>query len=147
MQAKKGCDVPTLAFFFLPQILGFKAASVFNSFESAMLARLVSHASETSDSLSSIRAYGVADRFCQRCFLLRKDITRANSGFDSCYRLVRNSAGASGFLVVLGTIVVGVLLHPPDKIPSPSTIGLVLSAATSVNKIVVHLNRKITGIF
>ncbi|CAN8005576.1 unnamed protein product, partial [Ixodes pacificus] len=98
--------------------------------ESLHTSRLLSHVTETMDSLSSIRAYGVLERFSYHLCRLVDDVVRANWTFVSLYRYVRLAAVFCGFVTLLCTVLFAVLLLPEDSVVDPSTIGLSLSAAS-----------------
>ncbi|KAM7295067.1 putative multidrug resistance protein, partial [Ixodes scapularis] len=98
--------------------------------ESLHTSRLLSHVTETMDSLSSIRAYGVLERFSYHLCRLVDDVVRAYWAFVSVYRFVRLAAVFCGFVTLFCTMLFAVWLLPEDSAVDPSTIGLSLSAAS-----------------
>lgn len=59
---------------------------------------------------------------------------RASSAYDVCYRFVRFASAACGLVVVLTFLLLGVLFVPGGSTPSPSDVGFVLSAASTVRR-------------
>ncbi|CAN7943231.1 unnamed protein product [Ixodes hexagonus] len=99
--------------------------------ESFHTSRLLSHVTGTMDSLSSIRGYGVLDRFCRHFCRLVDETMRGFAGFAVCYRLVRLATSFCGFTVILCTMVLVILVAPDVASLDPSAVGLALSAASS----------------
>ncbi|XP_040062965.3 multidrug resistance-associated protein 5-like isoform X2 [Ixodes scapularis] len=93
---------------------------------------MLSHLTETMEVLSSIRAYGVLDRFCTHFYRLVDTNSRAYWAFCMYYRLVRVGSCLCGFIVILTTMLFVVLLPPWGVHPDPSSVGLTLSAASSI---------------
>ncbi|KAM7282296.1 multidrug resistance-associated protein 1 [Ixodes scapularis] len=111
--------------------LSLKASHAPKFLEAIHTSRLLSHVTETMDALSSIRAYGVLDRFCAHFCRLVDANMRAYWVFCMFYRFVRLGTSLFGVIVVLSTMLFAVLLQPPGVVPDPSTVGLTLSAASS----------------
>ncbi|KAG0409887.1 hypothetical protein HPB47_012995 [Ixodes persulcatus] len=119
--------------------LALKASLVTRFRESFHLSRALSHVTETMDSLSSIRGYGVLERFCRHFCRLVDDTMRAFAGFAVCYRLVRLVTSFCGFFVILCTVLLVILLAPDAESLDPSTLALALSAASSIPQTLVAL--------
>ncbi|XP_042143005.1 ATP-binding cassette sub-family C member 2 [Ixodes scapularis] len=92
----------------------------------------MSHVTETMDSLSSIRAYGVLDRFSAHFCRLVDVNMRAYWTYCCLYRYARLVTFFCGFLVVLCTLLLTVLLLREDLPPDPSALGLSASAASAL---------------
>ncbi|CAN8006751.1 unnamed protein product [Ixodes pacificus] len=101
--------------------------------ESVRTSRLLQHVTETLESLSSIRAYGMVERFCGHFFRLADANMQAFSAFALCYRFIRLSSALSGLAVVTAALFFAVLLPAwAGKTVEASSIGLALSTALSV---------------
>ncbi|KAM7294987.1 hypothetical protein ISCGN_024492 [Ixodes scapularis] len=101
--------------------------------ESVRTSRLLQHVTETLESLSSIRAYGMVERFCGHFFRLADASMRAFSAFALCYRFIRLSSALAGLAVVTAALFFAVLLPAcAGKTVEASSIGLALSTALSV---------------
>ncbi|CAN8001473.1 unnamed protein product, partial [Ixodes hexagonus] len=107
-----------------------RAARPARFLESVHTSRMMSHVTETIDSLSSIRAYGVLERFSYHFCRLVDANMRAYWAFCSLYRYVRLVSFFCGFLTVLCTMMFAVLLIRDDSTPDPSAVGLAISAAS-----------------
>ncbi|CAN7940672.1 unnamed protein product [Ixodes hexagonus] len=112
--------------------LAVRSATPPKFLEGLHTSRMLSHVTETMDSLSSIRAYGVLERFSYHFCRIVDTNMRAYWTYCSLYRFVRLSTFFCGFLVVLSTMLFAVLLLPDDSAPDPSDIGLSISAASLV---------------
>ncbi|XP_077545467.1 ATP-binding cassette sub-family C member 2-like [Haemaphysalis longicornis] len=99
--------------------------------ESLAMSRLLQHATETVDALSSVRAYGVAERFRRHFCRLTDKVTRGFSCFIVAYRFTRTLNCTAGFVVVMCTLISNTVFSGPEG-PDPSSLGLALSSATSV---------------
>ncbi|KAH6921791.1 hypothetical protein HPB50_004990 [Hyalomma asiaticum] len=111
--------------------LAVKASHCARFFESVAISRLLQHVTETVDALSSVRTYGVADRF-RTHFCRLTDVTmRGFSSFGAAYRFTRTLTSTVGFVVVVCTLLANTVFTGPDR-PDPSSLGLALSSATSV---------------
>ncbi|EEC11596.1 ABC transporter, putative, partial [Ixodes scapularis] len=98
--------------------------------EAVHTSRILSHVTETMDSLSSIRAYGVLDRFSYHfCRLVDVNI-RAYSAFCGLFRYVRLVTFLCGLVTMVCTMLFAVLLSPEDSQPDPSILGITISAAS-----------------
>lgn len=94
--------------------------------------RLLQHISETVDAISSVRAYGVTERFRSHFCRLSDDVTQGSMSFALAYRFIRSITAAAGFLVVICTLLANTLFVGPGGL-DPSSLGLALSSATSVS--------------
>ncbi|KAH7984754.1 hypothetical protein HPB52_023712 [Rhipicephalus sanguineus] len=98
--------------------------------ESLATSRLLQHTTETVDSLSSVRAYGVTEWFWRHCCRLVDDAMRGYLCFGVTFRFVRTLTATGGFVVVMCTLLANVLFPGPNG-PDPSSLGLALSSACS----------------
>ncbi|KAH9364453.1 hypothetical protein HPB48_003941 [Haemaphysalis longicornis] len=99
-------------------------------YESLAMSRLLQHVAETVDALSSIRAYGVAERFQRHFCRLADEVTRGYAGFGLAFLFTRFLSSTSGFLVVLCTLLANTVFAGPEGL-DPSSLGLALSVAMS----------------
>nr|XP_037272969.1 canalicular multispecific organic anion transporter 1-like [Rhipicephalus microplus] len=96
--------------------------------DSVGASKLLQHMTETLESLSSVRAYGVVDRF-QRHFARLSDVClRGYASYGAAYRFTRSLTAVGGFAVVLSSLLLSILGSAPTD---PSSLGLALSSATS----------------
>ncbi|KAH7974255.1 hypothetical protein HPB49_013101 [Dermacentor silvarum] len=102
-------------------------------FESLAMSRLLQHATETVDALSSVRSYGVADRFASHFYRLTDEVMRGYDCFGATYAFVRTVTAVAGFVVVMCTLLTTVVFAGPGG-PDPGSLGLALSSACSVRK-------------
>ncbi|XP_049513990.1 ATP-binding cassette sub-family C member 2-like [Dermacentor silvarum] len=100
-------------------------------FESLAMSRLLQHATETVDALSSVRSYGVADRFASHFYRLTDEVMRGYDCFGATYAFVRTVTAVAGFVVVMCTLLTTVVFAGPGG-PDPGSLGLALSSACSV---------------
>ncbi|KAL1420371.1 hypothetical protein MTO96_024204 [Rhipicephalus appendiculatus] len=111
--------------------LAVKASHCARFYESVATSRLLQHACETMDALSSVRTYGVTDWFRRHFCRLADDTTRGLAGFSITYRFTRTLTSVAGFVVVMCTLLANTVFAGPDG-PDPSGLGLALSSAISV---------------
>ncbi|XP_049275830.1 ATP-binding cassette sub-family C member 2-like [Rhipicephalus sanguineus] len=111
--------------------LAVKASHCARFYESVTTSRLLQHASETMDALSSVRTYGVTDKFRRHFCRLADDTTRGLAGFSITYRFTRTITSVAGFVVVMCTLLGNTVFAGPSG-PDPSGLGLALSSAISV---------------
>ncbi|KAM7294820.1 putative ABC transporter [Ixodes scapularis] len=108
--------------------------------EAVHTSRILSHVTETMDSLSSVRAYGVLDRFSYHfCRLVDANI-RAYSAFCGLFRYVRLVTFLCGLVTMVCTMLFAVLPSPEDSQPDPSILGLTISAASLLLQTLSFLN-------
>ncbi|XP_075729275.1 ATP-binding cassette sub-family C member 3-like [Rhipicephalus microplus] len=104
--------------------------------DSVGASKLFQHMTETLESLSSVRAYGVVDRF-QRHFARLSDVClRGYASYGAAYRFTRSLTAVGGFAVVLSSLLLSILNSAPTD---PSSLGLALSSATSVPLLLMSL--------
>ncbi|XP_077545466.1 ATP-binding cassette sub-family C member 2-like [Haemaphysalis longicornis] len=111
--------------------LAVKASHHARFCESLGMSRLLQHVTETVDALSSVRTYGVADRFRRHFCRLTDEVTRGFSCFLVSYSFTRALTSTAGFVVVMCTLISSTVFSGPEG-PDPSSLGLALSSATSV---------------
>ncbi|KAM7294807.1 hypothetical protein ISCGN_024312 [Ixodes scapularis] len=110
------------------QRLIIKAANEVRFVDGAYTSRVLQHVTETVDSLSSIRSYGVVERFCSHfCRLTDSNMVPFN-GFICCYRVSRFLASAVSFTVVFATLIFAVVMATGGA----SSVGLALSSSLSI---------------
>ncbi|XP_049275860.1 ATP-binding cassette sub-family C member 3-like isoform X2 [Rhipicephalus sanguineus] len=108
--------------------------------DSVGASKLLQHMTETLESLSSVRAYGVLDRF-RRHFSRLCDVSmRGYASYGACYRFTRSLTALGGFAVVLSSFLLSTV---GSAAPDPSRLGLALSAATSVPLALMSLCTKL----
>lgn len=110
-----------------------KASNCCRFRESVRLSQILSHLTETADTLSTVRAYGVVDRFCRHNCRLTDALLKAQAAYGDCYRFVKMAAAACGFTVVFATLIVNVVPIASGDSLSLSQVGLALSAASSAS--------------
>lgn len=114
------------------QYVAGKTSILVQSRESKHMSRLLCHVTETTESLSCVRAYNMVDRFCMHFNRLADVTSRSIAVFEACYRFIKFVSAAAGFVVVVVTVLLSVLFVSSDEPPTPSQIGLALSAVSSV---------------
>ncbi|XP_077545765.1 uncharacterized protein LOC144158623 isoform X1 [Haemaphysalis longicornis] len=111
--------------------LAVKASHTSRYFCMLATSRLLQHVGETLDAISSVRAYGVTERFRSHFCRLSDQVSQGSISFALAYRFTRSITAAAGFIVVISTLVANTLFAGPGG-PDPSSLGLALSSATSV---------------
>lgn len=102
--------------------------------EATGVSRAVQHATETMDSVPTIRSYGVTDRFVNHFYRLVDACVVPYYSFTGCYRANRLLAGICSLAVVLGALVISVIVpFSTGARMEPSSVGLVLSSALTVS--------------
>ncbi|KAG0414978.1 hypothetical protein HPB47_007859 [Ixodes persulcatus] len=105
-----------------------KAANDVRFVDGAYTSRVLQHVTETVDSLSTIRSYGVVERFCSHfCRLTDSNMVPFN-GFICCYRISRFLASAVSFTIVFATLIFAVVMATGGA----SSVGLALSSSLSI---------------
>ncbi|CAN7943489.1 unnamed protein product, partial [Ixodes hexagonus] len=112
-----------------------KAASVARFLETSRLSRVLQHVTESLESLSSLRGYGVVERFCDHFCRLTDFHLEAYATFCACYRFSRTLGNVCGFAVVLSSILTIFWSSYDDSSTSSSGLGLALSASLSVSSV------------
>ncbi|CAN8026121.1 unnamed protein product, partial [Ixodes persulcatus] len=103
--------------------------------EGAYTSRLLQHVTEAVDSLSSIRSYGMVERFCSHfCRLVDANMVPYNA-YVGCYRISRALVSAVGFVIVFATLIFTVVTATSGA----SSVGLALSSSLSVPMIMMSL--------
>ncbi|CAN8006409.1 unnamed protein product, partial [Ixodes pacificus] len=93
--------------------------------EGAYTSRLLQHVTEAVDSLSSIRSYGMVERFCSHfCRLVDANMVPYNA-YVGCYRISRALVSAVGFVIVFATLIFTVVTATSGA----SSVGLALSSS------------------
>ncbi|CAN8026077.1 unnamed protein product, partial [Ixodes persulcatus] len=109
------------------QRLIIRAANEARFVEGASSSRVLQHVTETVDSLSTIRSYGMLERFCG-CFFRLVDANMVPyNAFVCCLRVGRTLVGAVGFGVVFATLLMALF----TATGGPSGVGLALSSSLS----------------
>ncbi|KAK8784733.1 hypothetical protein V5799_008902 [Amblyomma americanum] len=108
-----------------------KASHSARYYESLAMSKVLQHATETLDALSSVRTYGAAERFRQHFCALTDKAVRGFLCFGSVYRFTRMLTSTSGFVVVMSTLLANTVFSGPEG-PDPSGLGLALSSASAV---------------
>ncbi|XP_050030865.2 ATP-binding cassette sub-family C member 3-like [Dermacentor andersoni] len=106
-------------------------------YDSVSTSKLLQHMTETLEALSSVRAYGVLERFRRHFYRLDDMCLRGYSSYAACYRLTRTVTAAGGFVVVLAAMLFSTV--GSMAAPDPSSLGLTLSSATSIPLALVSL--------
>ncbi|KAK8765505.1 hypothetical protein V5799_031890 [Amblyomma americanum] len=112
-------------------VYSVKAASLVLYTEAALLARAMQHVVETRDTLSTVRSFGAAARFCRLYCRLVDTEARTFGAYLSAYRVTRCLAALSGLGVVLATLGFTLAARNRDG-GSNSDVGLALSSALSI---------------
>uniref|UniRef100_A0A147BTH7 Putative abc transporter n=1 Tax=Ixodes ricinus TaxID=34613 RepID=A0A147BTH7_IXORI len=102
--------------------------------ESVRTSRMLQHLTETMDCLSTVRAFGVVERFCAHFCRLTDWNLRAYWTFGCCYRFVRLVSSAVVLVVVLVTAAYMVFFAPTDVYgdADDGSMGLALSAVLTI---------------
>ncbi|CAN8001617.1 unnamed protein product, partial [Ixodes hexagonus] len=96
--------------------------------DGARMSAVLQHVTETVDSLSSIRSYGMVERFCEHFYRLADDNMVPFNAFICCYRVSRALASVCGFVIVFSTLVSAAL----NASAGASSVGLALSSSLSI---------------
>ncbi|EEC16172.1 ABC transporter, putative, partial [Ixodes scapularis] len=112
-----------------------RAANEARFVEGAFSSRVLQHLTETVDSLSTIRSYGMVERFCGCfCRLVDENMVPYNA-FVCCLRVGKALVGAVGFAVVFATLLMAIF----TATSGPSGVGLALSSSLSIPMILTSL--------
>ncbi|CAN8006437.1 unnamed protein product, partial [Ixodes pacificus] len=113
--------------------IAVRASNSLRFLESTYVSRLLQHVTETVDSLSTVRSYGVVDRFCRHFYRLTDEGMRVVYGFTACFRMTRTMASLLGFVVVLTTLIMTTAFSSEaDDVARASSVGLALSSSVAV---------------
>ncbi|KAL1416978.1 hypothetical protein MTO96_027276 [Rhipicephalus appendiculatus] len=99
---------------------------------SAHFSRMLQHVTETVDSLTIVRVFGMTERFYARFCRLADQNLRVSLASVTCSRLTRTFAVACSQAVVLSTLVFTVVGIGPDDVLRSSSIGLALNSSLSI---------------
>ncbi|XP_040360332.2 ATP-binding cassette sub-family C member 3-like [Ixodes scapularis] len=108
--------------------------------ESTRFSRTLQHVTESMESLSSLRSYGVVERFCNHFCHLTDYHLEGYATFSAYYRLSRTLGNLCGFAVVLASILFTLWKPSGGGSASSSGLGLALSASLSIPQTIVSLN-------
>lgn len=109
-----------------------QAANASRYVESGVTSHVLANVTETLDSLSCVRSYGVVDWFGRNFCRLTDASMRAFQAYTCCYRLSRFLCSLFGFVVVTATLVFALVKWDHSSVLDPSSVGLALSASLSV---------------
>ncbi|KAH9381709.1 hypothetical protein HPB48_010528 [Haemaphysalis longicornis] len=109
--------------------LSSRASHISRFYDRTASSRLFQHMTETLDALSSVRAYGVVQRFRSHFFRLSDTCLRGYGAFCTCYLFTHAISATGAFVVVMSTLLVNTT---GSSLPSASSLGVALSSATSV---------------
>ncbi|KAM7289304.1 hypothetical protein ISCGN_029435 [Ixodes scapularis] len=121
-----------LATFGIGMLLILRAANMARFLESTRFSRTLQHVTESMESLSSLRSYGVVERFCNHFCHLTDYHLEGYATFSAYYRLSRTLGNLCGFAVVLASILFTLWKPSGGGSASSSGLGLALSASLSV---------------
>lgn len=116
-----------------------QAAIASRFLESGVTSHLLSNVTETLESLSSVRSYGVVDWFCRNFCRLTDASVRAFQSYTCCYRLARFICSLFGFVIVMVTLVF--VFTPKDAGLDSSSVGLALSSSLAVTLLILSFLR------
>ncbi|EEC11487.1 hypothetical protein IscW_ISCW020353 [Ixodes scapularis] len=103
--------------------------------EGAFMSRVLQHATETVDSLSSVRSYEMVERFCSHFCRLAEWGMLPYNAWMCCFRVSRALVSAVGFAIVLATFILAVV----NTTNEASSVGLALSSSLSIPLIMTTL--------
>ncbi|XP_077497298.1 multidrug resistance protein mrp-7-like isoform X2 [Amblyomma americanum] len=109
--------------------MAVRASNSSRFYDSVGMSRLLQHLTETLDALSSVRAYGVMDRFRRHSYRLADICIRGYNSYCTCFRFTRSLTALGGFAILLSALLLNTV---GSELPEPSSLGLAMSAATSV---------------
>ncbi|XP_037529794.1 uncharacterized protein LOC119407038 [Rhipicephalus sanguineus] len=98
-------------------------------FDSVSTSKLLQHMTETLEALSSVRAYGVLERFRRHFYRIDDMCLRGYSAYCACFRFSRALTASGGLVVVLAAVLLNTV---GTAAPDQSSLGLALSSATSI---------------
>ncbi|KAM7289302.1 hypothetical protein ISCGN_029433 [Ixodes scapularis] len=117
--------------FGIGMMLILRAANMARFLETTRFSRTLQHVTESMKSLSSLRSYGVVERFCNHFCHLTDYHLKPYATFCAYYRFSRTLGNLCGFAVVLASILF-MLWNPfGGDSASSSGLGLALSASLS----------------
>ncbi|CAN8031240.1 unnamed protein product, partial [Ixodes persulcatus] len=107
-----------------------RAANAARYVETSRMSRVLQHVTESVESLSILRSYGVVERFCSHFCRLTDFHLEAYATYCACYRLTRTLGNVFGLTIVL-TSIMTTLWRSYGA--SSSEFGLALSVSLSVS--------------
>ncbi|XP_042144496.1 ATP-binding cassette sub-family C member 3-like [Ixodes scapularis] len=108
--------------------------------ETTRFSRTLQHVTESMESLSSLRCFGVVERFCNHFCHLTDYHLKGYATFCAYYRFSRTLGNLCGFAVVLASILFMLWNFSGGDSASSSGLGLALSASLSIPQTIVSLN-------
>ncbi|KAM7289698.1 putative ABC transporter [Ixodes scapularis] len=106
-----------------------RAANAARFVETSRMSRVLQHVTESVESLSILRSYGVVERFCSHFCRLTDFHLEAYATYCACYRLTRTLGNVFGLTIVLTSILTTLWRSYGT---SSSEFGLALSVSLSV---------------
>lgn len=120
-----------------PQALLTRAVNATRFIRSAHFSRLLQHVTETVDSLTIVRVFGMTERFYERFCRLADQNLRVSLASVTCSRLTRTFAMACSQTMVLATLVFTVAIggggNEYEDTQRSSSIGLALNSSLAVS--------------
>ncbi|KAL1416971.1 hypothetical protein MTO96_027269 [Rhipicephalus appendiculatus] len=115
-----------------------RAVNATRFIRSAHFSRLLQHATETIDSLTIVRVFGMTQRFYERMCRLADQNLRVSLASVTCSRLTRTFAMACSQTMVLATLVFtvaigGGVIDEYEDTSRSSSIGLALNSSLAVS--------------
>ncbi|KAH9364489.1 hypothetical protein HPB48_018055 [Haemaphysalis longicornis] len=128
-----GIGVFVFIVFVVGLVVLIHAVNVMRFIRSTSFSRLLHHTTETVESLTTVRVFGMTQRFYGRFCGLANETLRASLASVACQRLTRTFAIACSQTVVLATLVFTVVAvgssDEAAQVPQSSSIGLALSSS------------------
>ncbi|KAH6923117.1 hypothetical protein HPB50_022964 [Hyalomma asiaticum] len=116
-------------------VLLVRAVNATRFIQSAHFSRLLQHVTETVDSLTMVRVFGMTQRFYERFCRLADQNLRVSLASVTCSRLARTFAmGCSQFMVLttlVFTVAIGGDVNEYEDTSRSSSIGLALNSSLS----------------
>ncbi|CAN8009012.1 unnamed protein product [Ixodes pacificus] len=104
------------------QMLILRATNVARFLESTRFSWTLQHVTESTESMSSLRSYGVVERFCNHFCHLTDYHLEGYATFCAYYRFSRTLGNLCGFAIVLASILF--MLWNPSGGDSASTLSI-----------------------
>lgn len=128
------------------QWLHNRTGNTFLYLEATELSRALQHATETMDSVPTVRFFGMTERFTNHFYRLVDACVVAHYSFRMCYRANRLLAGVCALVVVFSALVISVIVPISRNTRwQPSSVGLVLSSALTVSSATLCHKPKFEG--
>ncbi|XP_075526511.1 ATP-binding cassette sub-family C member 2-like isoform X3 [Dermacentor variabilis] len=109
-----------------------RAVNATRFIRSAHFSRLLQHVTETVDSLTIVRVFGMKERFYERFCRLADQNLRVSLASVTCSRLARTFAMACSQTMVLATLVFTVAMGEYGDAPRSSSVGLALNSSLAI---------------